>query len=84
MEETKADTTTRLFDNLLVDQIIRVRIRDCEVRSVTLPGLLALLIVDEVESLPALRPHQRYPFHCFLAQVGAMAMLAAGATSCAG
>lgn len=29
-----------------------------------------------MDALPALRPHQRYPLHCFLAQVGAMAMLA--------
>src|SRR5688500_9318610 len=42
------------------------------------PQLYALLMADEVEALPALRPHQRQPLHCFLAQVGAMALLAAG------
>lgn len=47
-------------------------------RSVSLPELLALFPADEVTDLPALRPHQRYPLHCFLAQIGAMAMLAGG------
>lgn len=44
----------------------------------TLPGLFALLMADEVDALPALRPHQKQAVHCFLAQTGAMAMLAAG------
>jgi len=39
---------------------------------------MVLFAADEVESLPALRPHQRYPLHCLLAQIGAMAMLAGG------
>lgn len=46
--------------------------------STSLPGLLEMLVRDGIDALPALRPHQRYPMHCFLAQVGAMAMLAAG------
>src|SRR5690606_19377660 len=33
---------------------------------------------DEVDALPALRPHQKQAVHCFLAQTGAMALLAAG------
>jgi CRISPR system Cascade subunit CasA len=78
MKETNAGATTGLFGNLLRDNIICVRTRRGEIRSVALPKLLALLMADEVESLPALRPHQRYPLHCFLAQVAAMAMLADG------
>ncbi len=33
---------------------------------------------DEVDSFPALRPHQRHPWHAFLVQLGAMAMQRAG------
>ena len=78
MEEINTGTATCVFGNLLAAQLIRVSTRTSGIRSVTLPGLLSLLIADEVDSLPALRPHQRYPLHCFLAQVAAMAMLAAG------
>jgi CRISPR system Cascade subunit CasA len=78
MKDMNAGTTTGLFGNLLRDDLIRVRSRRCEIRSVTLPELLALLLANEVESLPAMRPHQRYPLHCFLAQVGAMAILVSG------
>ncbi|MDH4981171.1 hypothetical protein [Hyphomicrobium sp. D-2] len=72
------DEKSGIFGNLLRNNVIRACGRDREIQSVTLPQLLALLIADEIESLPALRPHQRYPLHCFLAQVGAMALLAAG------
>ena len=44
----------------------------------SLPDLYAMLMADEVDALPALRPHQKQAVHCFLAQTGAMAMLAAG------
>ena len=77
MKETNAGTTTGLFGNLLKDNIIRVRTRSSEMRLVTLPELLALLMADDIESLMALRPHQKQALHCFLAQVSAMAMLAA-------
>jgi CRISPR system Cascade subunit CasA len=45
---------------------------------VTLPGLFAAAMRDEIDDLPAVRPHQRAPLHAFLAQVGALALLAAG------
>ncbi len=41
---------------------------------VTLPGLLALLVRDEVESYPALRPHQAPAWHMFLVQLAALAL----------
>jgi CRISPR system Cascade subunit CasA len=78
MEEMNTGTATCVFGNLLAAQLIRACTRTNGIRAVTLPGLLSLLVACEVDSLPALRPHQRYPLHCFLAQVGAMAMLAAG------
>ncbi len=39
---------------------------------------LAALMRDEVDSFPALRPHQRHAWHAFLVQLGAMAMGRAG------
>lgn len=65
-----------VYGNLLTDKIFRAVTRTSGTSTISLPGLLARLMADEVESLPALRTHQRYPLHCFLAQVGAMAMLA--------
>src|SRR5947209_5032299 len=64
--------------NLLSQQgIVEVQgVDGSEVRS--LPGLYALLMTDDVEALPAMRPHQKQAVHSFLAQTGAMAMLAAG------
>jgi CRISPR system Cascade subunit CasA len=47
------------------------------VREADLFGTFAALARDEVEGLPALRPHQRHPFHAFAAQVGALALLEA-------
>lgn len=40
----------------------------------TLPGLLAALARDEVESVPALRPHQAPLWHMFLVQLAALAL----------
>lgn len=45
---------------------------------VTLPGLLAALVRDEVESYPALRPHQAPAWHMFLVQLAALALHRAG------
>lgn len=44
----------------------------------TLPGLLAALARDEVDSFPALRPHQGPSWHMFLVQLGAFALRRAG------
>ena len=40
----------------------------------TLPGLLAALARDEVDSFPALRPHQGPSWHMFLVQLAALAL----------
>ena len=47
----------------------------------SLPALLAAMARDEVRGLPGLRPHQREPWHAFAVQVGAMALIGAGAPS---
>jgi CRISPR system Cascade subunit CasA len=46
-----------------------------------LPGLLAASVRDEIDDLPAVRPHQRVPLHAFLSQVGALALLAIGCSA---
>jgi CRISPR system Cascade subunit CasA len=45
---------------------------------VSLPGLLARLVRDEVDSFPALRPHQAPAWHMFLVQLAALALHRAG------
>lgn len=44
----------------------------------SLPGLLAAMARGEVQSFPALRPHQRPAWHMFLVQLSVMALGAAG------
>ena len=44
----------------------------------TLPGVFAALMRDEVDCFPALRAHQVPAWHMFLAQLGAIAMHRAG------
>ena len=63
--------------NILEESIIRVRTSAGE-RRASLPETLALLMRDEVEAFPALRPHQRHAWHAFLVQIGAMALQRAG------
>ena len=60
--------------NLLTDPLIRYRQSGGETREASLPEVYAALMADEVESFPALRPHQRHAWHAFLVQLGAMAM----------
>jgi len=65
--------------SLLDEPLIGTRLADGgRHRSFTLPGLLAALQRDEVRDFPALRPHQRHPWHAFLVQLAAIAMHRAG------
>ena len=41
-------------------------------------ALFAALSRGEIDSFPALRPHQRQAWHCFLVQCGAMALIRTG------
>ena len=50
-------------------------------RTSSLFGLFAAMARGEAASLSALRPHQREPWHAFAVQVGAMALIEAGASS---
>lgn len=60
--------------NVLKQPLFRVS-PDSEV---SLPGLLALLTQDKVDSYPALRPHQSPAWHMFLVQLAALALHRAG------
>ena len=65
--------------NLLDEPLIRTRLAiDGQPHLYSLPGLLAALGADEVRDFPALRPHQRHPWHAFLVQVAALALHHAG------
>ncbi len=64
-------------DNLLTDPVVTVR-HAGKVRRITLPGVFAALGRDEIESFPALRPHQRHAWHTFLCQVAVLALEQAG------
>lgn len=65
--------------SLLDEPLIRTRLAaNGQPRSFSLPGLLAALQRDEVRDFPALRPHQRHPWHAFLVQLAAIALQRAG------
>ena len=65
--------------NLLTEKLIRYRHSSGKVREAALPEVYAALMADEVETFPALRPHQTPRLATpFLVQLGAMAMHRAG------
>ncbi|SAK61230.1 hypothetical protein AWB80_02655 [Caballeronia pedi] len=63
--------------SLLDHALIRYRTSNRQERHATLPELLAAFNDDEVRDFPALRPHQRHPWHAFLVQLAAIALHAA-------
>ncbi len=66
-----------MFD-LLADPLIRIGVGAGPPQSASLPEVYAALMRDDVDSFPALRPHQRHAWHAFLVQLGAMALHEAG------
>ena len=66
--------------NILSDPLIRMDKSGGSRLEASLPEVYSALMADEVESFPALRPHQRHAWHAFLVQLGAMAMHRAGLT----
>lgn len=60
--------------NILIQPLIHAK--PCG--ALTLPGLLAVLARDEVDSFSALRPHQSPAWHMFLVQLAALALHGAG------
>jgi CRISPR system Cascade subunit CasA len=68
-----------LYYSLLDEPLIRVRKVNAEQPAhVTLPALFVAMQQDEVRDFPALRPHQRHPWHAFLVQLAAIALHRAG------
>lgn len=61
--------------SLLTEPLIRYRrAGDGGTVSASLPQLFVALAADEVRDYPALRPHQRHPWHAFLVQLAAIAL----------
>jgi CRISPR system Cascade subunit CasA len=60
--------------NLLTENLISVRYEKGEKGKLSLPGVLAKLSREDIESFTALQPHQEQAWYCFLVQLAAMAM----------
>lgn len=60
--------------NLLDDRLFRYRSVDDQSHDASLPELLVALGRDAVRDFPALRPHQRHPWHAFLVCLAAIAL----------
>lgn len=59
----------------LTEPLIRYRrVSDGKTVCANLPELFVALAADEVRDYPALRPHQRHPWHAFLVQLAAIAL----------
>lgn len=68
-------TNPGLQFSLLTEPLIRYRRAvDAVTVQVSLPQLFVALAADEVRDYPALRPHQRHPWHAFLVQLAAIAL----------
>jgi CRISPR system Cascade subunit CasA len=64
-----------LHFNLLDKQLIRWRcVAEGALHRGSLPMLFAAMAADTVRDFPALRAHQRHPWHAFLAQLAAIAL----------
>ena len=69
------DTKPELFGNLLEERLLHYRrVETGERIACTLPELFIAMARDEVRDFPALRPHQRHPWHAFLVQLAAIAL----------
>lgn len=64
--------------SLLDEPLIGVRSTDGARRRLSLPALFVALAEDRIRDFPALRPHQRHPWHAFLVQLAAIALHEAG------
>jgi CRISPR system Cascade subunit CasA len=71
-------TEQDLHFSLLDREILRYRNVHGETVTANLPQLLVALGADQVRDFPALRPHQRHPWHAFLVQLAAIAICRTG------
>ncbi|MBK1642692.1 type I-E CRISPR-associated protein Cse1/CasA [Chromatium okenii] len=63
-----------LHYSLLDEPLISIRSADGQRTCLSLPALFVALTDDRIHDFPALRPHQRHPWHAFLVQLAAMAL----------
>ncbi len=69
------DTKPEIFGDLLGERLLHYRrVETGERIACTLPELFIAMAKDEVRDFPALRPHQRHPWHAFLVQLAAIAL----------
>lgn len=79
---TAAPPPALLHYNLLQEPLLHYRRVDTGQRVATnLPALFIAMAQDAVRDFPALRPHQRHPWHAFLVQLAAIALHHAGRTA---
>jgi CRISPR system Cascade subunit CasA len=70
-----SDVEQTLFGNLLDERLLHYRRTDTGERvATTLPDLFLAMAQNQVRDFPALRPHQRHPWHAFLVQLAAIAL----------
>jgi CRISPR system Cascade subunit CasA len=80
-EVSDSDAEQKLFGNLLDERLLHYRRTDSGDRiATTLPELFVAMAQDHVRDFPALRPHQRHPWHAFLVQLAAIALHRAEST----
>jgi CRISPR system Cascade subunit CasA len=79
IDSKTVDAEQTLFGNLLDEQLLRYRRTTSGERiAATLPELFVAMTQDLVRDFPALRPHQRHPWHAFLVQLATIALHHAG------
>lgn len=79
MTDPSPHMPTPLFGSMLDDRLLNYRRSNTGERTAaTLPELFVAMSKDEVRDFPALRPHQRHPWHAFLVQLAAIALHHAG------
>lgn len=75
MTNRDSGAATPLCCNLLTDRLLDYREGGSgECKAVTLPELFIAMQKDDVRDFPALRPHQRHPWHAFLVQLAAITL----------
>jgi CRISPR system Cascade subunit CasA len=70
--------TTSVRYSLLDEPLMTARLVDGQRIQLSLPALFVALAEDGIRDFPALRPHQRHPWHAFLVQLAAIALHQAG------
>lgn len=75
------DAERTLCWNLLNERLLHYRhVKTSQRIACTLPELFIAMAQDQVRDFPALRPHQRHPWHAFLVQLAAITLFRAERT----